>query len=60
MYIEIPLTAGVMDIVVEIMVEVLHVLAAMIEEIKRSRASEFTPRDGMDCHRLLTIVQASL
>jgi hypothetical protein len=42
-YVEVPLTAGMTDIIVKIMAEVLCVLAIATKEIKQSKASEFVP-----------------
>jgi hypothetical protein len=42
-YVEVPPTAGMTDIIVEIMVEVLSILAIATKEIKQSRASELFP-----------------
>ena len=42
-YVEVPLTAGMTDIIVKIMAEVLCVLAIATKEIKQSKASELTP-----------------
>ena len=39
-YITVPLTAGMTDIIVEIMLEVLTVLAIATKEMKRGRVSE--------------------
>jgi len=42
-YVEVPPTAGMMDIIVKIMVEVLSILSIATKEIKQSRASELIP-----------------
>jgi hypothetical protein len=39
-YVEVPPTAGMTDIIVKIMVEVLSILSIATKEIKQSRASE--------------------
>ena len=39
-YVEVPPTAGMTDIIVKIMVEVLFILSIATKEIKQSRASE--------------------
>jgi len=39
-YIEVPPTAGMINIIVKIMVEVLCILSIVTKEIKQSRASE--------------------
>ena len=39
-YVEVPPTAGMTDIIVKIMVEVLSILSIAMKEIKQSRASE--------------------
>jgi len=39
-YVEVPPTAGMTDIIVKIMVEVLSILSTATKEIKQSRASE--------------------
>ena len=39
-YTEAPLTAGMTDAIVKVMVEVLGILALLTKEIKQSRASE--------------------
>ena len=46
-YIEVPPTAGMTDIIVKIMVEVLSILSIATKEIKQNRASELIRR-GMD------------
>ena len=43
-YITVPLTAGMTDIIVEIMLEVLTVLAIATKEMKRGRMSELVLR----------------
>ena len=42
-YVEVPPTAGMTDIIVKIMVEVLSILSIAMKEIRQSRASEFIP-----------------
>ena len=42
-YVEVPPTAGMTDIIVKIMVEVLCILSIVTEELKQSRASELIP-----------------
>ena len=44
-YIEVPPTAGMTDIIVKIMVEVLSILSIAMKEIRQSRASELIPGD---------------
>ena len=39
-YVEVPPTAGMTDIIVKIMVEVLSILSIATKELKQSRASE--------------------
>ena len=39
-YVEVPPTAGMTDIIVKIMVEVLSILSIVTKEIKQSKASE--------------------
>jgi uncharacterized Rmd1/YagE family protein len=39
-YIDVPQTAGMMDVIVKVMVEVLRILAIATEEIKQSRGSK--------------------
>jgi len=39
-YVQVPPTAGMTDIIVKIMVEVLSILSIATKEIKQSRASE--------------------
>jgi hypothetical protein len=41
-YIEVPPTAGLMDIMVNAMVEVLSILAIATQEVKQSKTSELT------------------
>jgi hypothetical protein len=41
-YIDVPPTAGMTDIIVKVMVEVLAILSIATKEIKQSRASELT------------------
>ena len=41
-YIEVPPTAGLMDIMVNAMVEVLSILAIATQEVKQSKISELT------------------
>ena len=43
MYTDMPLTEGMMDILVKIMVEVLSVLALATKQIKKGRLSKFIP-----------------
>ena len=43
-YTAVPLTAGMTDIIVDIMLEVLTVLAIATKEMKRGRMSEFVLR----------------
>ena len=40
MYTEVPLTAGMTDITVKILVEVLHILGIATKEMKQGRTSE--------------------
>ena len=42
-YVELPPTAGMTDIIVKIMIEVLSILSIATKEIKQSRASELIP-----------------
>ena len=42
-YLEVPTAAGMTDIIVKIMVEVLSILSIATKEIKQSRASELIP-----------------
>jgi hypothetical protein len=44
-YVEVPPTAlaGMTDVIVKIMVEVLSILAIVTKEIKQSKSSELTP-----------------
>ena len=42
-YVEVPPTAGMTDIIVKIMVEVLSILSIATKEIRQSRASELIP-----------------
>ena len=42
-YVEVPPTAGMTDMIVKIMVEVLSILSIATKEIKQSRASELIP-----------------
>lgn len=44
-YIEVPPTAGMTDVIVKVMVEVLRILAIATKEIKQNRASELIIRD---------------
>ena len=44
-YIEVPLTTGMTDAIVEVMVEVVCVLGIMTKEIKQNRTSELTHCD---------------
>jgi hypothetical protein len=44
-YIGLPLTDGMTDIIVKVMVEVLLVLALATKEVKQGRISEFIPND---------------
>ena len=46
-YIEVPPTAGMTDIIVKIMVEFLSILAIATKEIKQSKASKVTPKYGL-------------
>jgi hypothetical protein len=39
-YVEVPPTAGMTDAIVDVIVEVLHILAIVTKEIKQSRTSE--------------------
>ena len=39
-YVEVPPTAGMTDAIVNVIVEVLHILAIVTREIKQSRTSE--------------------
>ena len=48
-YVDVPPTAGMTDIIVRIMVEVLCILSIATKELKQSRASELIPR-GVCCH----------
>jgi len=54
-YIEVPPTAGMMDIIIKIMVEVLSILAILTKEIKRGRASESVARDVNNPNRLTVV-----
>jgi hypothetical protein len=54
-YIEVPPTAGMMDIIIKIMVEVLSTLAIVTKEIKRGRASESVARDVNSPNRVTVI-----
>ena len=47
-YVEVPPTAGMTDIIVKIMVEVLRILSIATKEMEQSRMSEFIP-GGMNC-----------
>ena len=47
-YIEVPPTAGMRDIIVKIMIEVLSILAIATKEINQSKASE-SISGGMNC-----------
>ena len=44
-YIDVPLTAGMKDVIVKVMAEVLGILAIATKEIKQSNASELIPGD---------------
>src|SRR6266851_991612 len=46
-YIEVPPTAGMTDIIVKIMVEFLSILAIATKEIKQSKVSKVTPKYGL-------------
>jgi hypothetical protein len=52
-YVEVPPTAGMTDIIVKIMVEVLCILSIATKELKQSRASELIP-GGVNCPYRLT------
>jgi len=52
--VEVPPTAGMTDIIVKIMVEVLSILSIATREIKQSRASTFIP-GGMNRSCRLTV-----
>jgi len=54
-YIEVPPTAGMTDIIVKIMAEVLCILSIATKEMEQSRMSEFIP-GGMTCPCRLTVV----
>jgi hypothetical protein len=54
-YVEVPPTAGMMDIIIKIMVEVLSILAIMTKEIKQGRASESVARDANNPNRVTAI-----
>ena len=51
-YVEVPPTAGMTDIIVKIMVEVLCILSIATKELKQSRASELIPGDVNCSYRL--------
>ena len=57
-YVEVSPTAGMTDIIVKIMVEVLSILSIATKEIKESRASE-SIRGGMDCPCRLTVAKGN-
>ena len=57
-YVEVPPTAGMTDIIVKIMVEVLSILSIATKEIKESRASE-SIRGGMDRSCRLTVAKGN-
>ena len=59
-YVEVPPTAGMTDIIVKIMVEVLSILSIATKEIKESRASE-SIRGSMarDCPCRLTVAKGN-
>jgi hypothetical protein len=53
-YIEVPPTAGMTDMIVKIMIEVLSILAIATKEINQGKASEST--SGMNWFRQLTAI----
>ena len=54
-YIEVPPTAGMTDIIVKIMIEVLSILAIATKEINQSRASELISVDINRHCRLMAV-----
>jgi hypothetical protein len=58
-YVEVPPTAGMTDIIVKIMVEVLSILSIATKEIKQSTASELIA-GGVNCSRRFTVAQGKL